>query len=69
MSISKIVDLSIYQYENIKKISSLFSGYINIKINKLDNNKLEIEFNGKNEDLYCKEFLNYLIIAESRIED
>lgn len=69
MSIYKAVDLSIYHYESIKKIYSLFSGYINIKITELNEDKLEISFEGDNEEIYCKEFFNYLIIAESRKEN
>lgn len=69
MEIIKIIDLNIYHYNNIIKIKELFSEYINIKLKKLDDNKLEINFIGEENEIYSKEFFNYLIILESRNED
>lgn len=66
MSVCKIVDLEIYHYENIKQNIKLFSEYIDIQIIKLNSNKIKLKFTGENEELYCKEFFNYLIVFESR---
>lgn len=66
MSTYKILDLDIYHYENIKENIKLFSNYINIKAFNIDNNKIKLKFEGENEEIYIKEFLNYLIIYESR---
>lgn len=66
MSTYKILDLDIYHYENIKENIKLFSNYINIEAFNIDNNKIKLKFEGENEEIYIKEFLNYLIIYESR---
>lgn len=66
MSTYKILDLDIYHYENIKENIKLFSNYINIEAFSIDNNKIKLKFEGENEEIYIKEFLNYLIIYESR---
>lgn len=66
MSINKVLNLEIYHIENIKENIKLFSNYINIELVYLDNNKVELIFKGDNEEIYSKEFFNYLIIYESR---
>ncbi len=66
MSINKVLNLKIYHIENIKENIKLFSNYINIELVYLDNNKVELIFKGDNEEIYSKEFFNYLIIYESR---
>lgn len=66
MSTLKIVDLEIYRYENIKQNINLFSNYIDIQIINSDSNKIKLKFTGENEEIYCKEFFNYLIVSESR---
>lgn len=66
MSMFKIADLEIYHFENIKENIHLFSNYIDIQIINLGSNKIKLKFTGENEELYCKEFFNYLIVSESR---
>lgn len=67
MSINKVLNLEIYHIENIKENIKLFSNYINIELVYLDNNKIKLIFKGDNEEIYSKEFFNYLIIYESRL--
>lgn len=62
----KILNLNIYKLKNIKHVEYLFSNYVNINIEQIDSKNIKIAFTGDNCDIYLKEFLNYLIIAESK---
>lgn len=64
--VKKILNLNIYKFKNIRQVQSLFYNYINITIKQIDSQNIEVTFMGNDCNTYLKEFLNYLIIAESK---
>ncbi len=64
--VKKILSLNIYKLKNIKQVQSLFCNYINITVKQIDFQNIEVTFTGSDCNTYLKEFLNYLIIAESK---
>lgn len=60
------LDTLIYKEQIIYKNINLFKDYVEIVIDSKKNGYVTLGFKGDNNEIYAKEFLNYLIILHSK---
>lgn len=60
------LDTLIYKEQIIYKNINLFKDYVEIVIDSKKNGYVTLGFKGDSNEIYAKEFLNYLIILHSK---